>query len=86
MIFPVPLFLPTCQQEAVREFEYLRWMSPEEANVIFQLARVYRLVGDEVKAAQALAAARDIAPKSLNKIKRLLETVKDEVDDQMDEG
>ncbi len=45
---------------------------------MFQLAKVYRLVGDEVKSAQLLAAVRDIAPKSVNKIKRLLETVKDE--------
>jgi anaphase-promoting complex subunit 3 len=45
-------------------------------------------VGDEVKAAQLLAVARDISPKSLGKIKKLLETVKDEEvqDDPMDEG
>ncbi len=62
-------------------------MTPEESNVVFQLAKVYRLVGDEVKAAQMLANARDISPKSANKIKKLLETVKDELgDDKMDEG
>lgn len=55
--------------------------------MVFQLAKVYRLLGDEVKSAQTLAIARDISPKSLNKIKKLLETVKDEMaDDKMDEG
>ncbi|KAF6764771.1 hypothetical protein DFP72DRAFT_869216 [Ephemerocybe angulata] len=72
--------------EAIEDLEYLRRTTPEEANVIFQLAKVYRLIGDEVKSAQALAVARDIAPKSLNKMKRLLETVRDDGDDQMDEG
>lgn len=67
--------------------EELRGTSPEESNVVFQLAKVYRLLGDEVKSAQLLAVARDISPKSVNKIKKLLETVKDEGgDDQMDEG
>lgn len=62
-------------------------MTPEESNVVFQLAKVYRLVGDEVKSAQMLAVARDISPKSANKIKKLLDTVKDEFgDDKMDEG
>lgn len=73
-------------QEAIKDLEYLKRTTPEEANVIFQLAKVYRLVGNEVKSAQTLAAARDIAPKSINKMKRLLETVKDDLDDQMDEG
>lgn len=61
---------------------------------MFQLAKVYRLVGDEVKSAQLLAVARDVSPKSVNKIKKLLETMKDSEligeegngDDQMDEG
>lgn len=61
---------------------------------MFQLAKVYRLVGDEVKSAQLLAVARDASPKSVNKIKKLLEIVKDNErtgeepneDDQMDEG
>ena len=66
--------------------EALRDTSPDESNVIFQLAKVYRLIGDEVRSAQALAVARDIAPKSLNKMKRLLETVRDDGDDKMDEG
>ena len=67
--------------------EALRDTSPDESNVIFQLAKVYRLVGDQVKSAQTLAIARDVSPKSINKIRKLLETVKDEaVDDQMDEG
>ncbi|KAA1471266.1 TPR-like protein [Dentipellis sp. KUC8613] len=70
---------------AIADLEALRDTSPDEANVIFQLARAYRLVGDEVKAAQLLAVARDVSPKSINKIKKLMETVKDEMD-EMDEG
>ena len=55
--------------------------------MVFQLAKTYRLVGDENKSAQLLAVVRDIAPKSVNKIKKLLETVKEEsVGDKMDEG
>jgi anaphase-promoting complex subunit 3 len=61
--------------------------------VVFQLAKVYRLVGDDLKSAQMLAIARDTSPKSVNKLKKLLETVKDDErgvevshDDQMDEG
>lgn len=46
--------------------------------MVFQLAKAYRLLGDDVKSAQLLAVVRDVAPKNLNKIKRLLETVKDE--------
>lgn len=73
--------------EAVADLEYLRDSSPEESNVIFQLAKVYRLLGDEVKSAQLLAVARDVSPKSVNKIRKLLETVKDtEAADVMDEG
>ncbi|KAF9452292.1 TPR-like protein [Macrolepiota fuliginosa MF-IS2] len=72
---------------AIQDLEELRMMTPEESNVVFQLAKVYRLVGDEVKSAQMLAVARDISPKSANKIKKLLDTVKDEYgDDKMDEG
>ena len=41
-------------------------------------------MGDKVKSAQTLAVARDVSPKSLNKIRKLLETVKD--DEVMDEG
>ena len=71
----------------MRDLEFLRDSSPEESNVIFQLARAYRLIGDQVKAAQMLAAARDVSPKSVNKIKKLLETTKDEeAADEMDEG
>lgn len=74
-------------QAAVRDLEWLRDSTPEESNVIFQLARAYRLIGDEVKSAQMLAVARDVSPKSVNKIKKLLETVKDEeAGDEMDEG
>ncbi|KAK1232258.1 chaperonin-containing T-complex alpha subunit Cct1 [Marasmius sp. AFHP31] len=74
-------------ESAIKDLEYLRSTSPEEANVVFQLAKVYRLVGDEVKSAQLLAIARDISPKSIGKIKKLLETMKDEmIEDKMDEG
>lgn len=74
-------------QAAVSDLETLRSSSPEESNVVFQLAKVYRLLGDDVKSAQLLAIARDISPKSVSKIKKLLDTVKDETgDDRMDEG
>ncbi|KAI0062242.1 TPR-like protein [Artomyces pyxidatus] len=75
-------------EPAVRDLEFLRDSSPDESNVIFQLARAYRLIGDEVKSAQMLAIARDVSPKSVNKIKKLMETVKDEQagDEEMDEG
>jgi anaphase-promoting complex subunit 3 len=74
-------------QLAVTDLEMLRNTTPEESNVVFQLAKVYRLLGDEVKSAQLLAVARDISPKSISKIKKLLETVKDDAgDDQMDQG
>ena len=66
--------------------ERLRETSPEESNIVFQLARVYRLVGNESKATQMLAIARDMSPKSLNKIKRLLDTEKDGGNDEMEEG
>ncbi|KAF9069684.1 hypothetical protein BDP27DRAFT_1222171 [Rhodocollybia butyracea] len=72
---------------AISDLEHLRNSSPEESNVVFQLAKVYRLVGDELKSAQLLAIARDISPKSIGKIKKLLETKKDESGgDKMDEG
>ncbi|EGO20998.1 hypothetical protein SERLADRAFT_452141 [Serpula lacrymans var. lacrymans S7.9] len=72
---------------ALQDLELLRDSSPEESNVVFQLAKVYRLIGDEVKSAHWLAVARDISPKSVNKIKKLIETAKDEEeDDPMDEG
>ena len=74
-------------QEAVQDLEHLRDTSPDESNVLFQLARVYRLMGDKVKSAQTLAVARDVSPKSIGKIRKLLETVKDEsADEVMDEG
>jgi anaphase-promoting complex subunit 3 len=68
----------------VRDLENLRDSSPEESNVIFQLARAYRLIGDEVKSAQMLAAARDVSPKNVRKLQKLIETVKE--DEEMDEG
>ncbi|KAG6841674.1 hypothetical protein C0991_008312 [Blastosporella zonata] len=74
-------------ESAVRDLEHLRSTTPEESNVVFQLAKVYRLLGNEAKSAHTLALARDISPKSLSKIKKLLDTMKDEVgDDPMDEG
>jgi anaphase-promoting complex subunit 3 len=51
----------------------LKNVTPDESNVIFQLAKVYRLVGDVVKSAQLLAAARDVSPKSVGKIRRLVD-------------
>ncbi|KAI0253938.1 hypothetical protein BJV78DRAFT_1280665 [Lactifluus subvellereus] len=63
---------------AVRDLERLRDSSPDESNVIFQLARAYRLIGDEVQSARMLAIARDLSPKSSKKIQKLMETVKDE--------
>ena len=48
---------------------------------------MYRLLGDKVKAAQTLAVARDVSPKSLNKIRRLLETEEDQTgEDSMRES
>lgn len=73
-------------QTAIAELELLRDLAPEESNVVFHLARAYRLVGNEMKSAQLLAVARDISPKSLSKIQRLIDTVKDEEDSQMEEG
>ncbi|KAG6885993.1 hypothetical protein C0993_006109 [Termitomyces sp. T159_Od127] len=76
-----------CVQLAVRDLEHLRSTTPEESNVVFQLAKVYRLLGNEAKSAQTLALARDISPKSLSKMKKLLETVRDERGDEgMDSG
>ncbi|KAI0078189.1 protein prenylyltransferase [Panus rudis PR-1116 ss-1] len=74
---------------AIQDLEQLRSSSPDESNVVFQLARVYRLTGDKVKAAQLLAVARDVSPKAINKIRRLLETMPDTDggdDSVMDEG
>ncbi|KIY51024.1 TPR-like protein [Fistulina hepatica ATCC 64428] len=72
----------------VEDLEFLRNVSPEEANVVFQLAKAYRLMGDELKSAQTLAVVRDIAPKSMNKVRKLLELEKDTTvaSDPMDEG
>ncbi|KAF9246486.1 hypothetical protein BU15DRAFT_85246 [Melanogaster broomeanus] len=75
-------------KEAIEDLQKLRDTSPEESNVVFQLAKVYRLVGDDVNSAHWLAIARDISPKSVNKLKKLIDTVKDEEvgDEEMDEG
>ncbi|KAI1787926.1 protein prenylyltransferase [Ganoderma leucocontextum] len=73
---------------AVQDLETLRDTSPDESNVLFQLAKAYRLLGDEVKFAQLLAEVRDVAPKSVAKIRKLVDTVKDaDVGEEvMDEG
>ncbi|KZT11471.1 TPR-like protein [Laetiporus sulphureus 93-53] len=71
---------------AVKDLERLRETSPEESNVIFQLAKAYRLLGNNVKSAELLAVARDVSPKSVDKIRKLLETVRDPEADVMDEG
>ena len=72
----------------MQDLEHLRDTSPEESNVLFQLAKAYRLLGDEVKFAQLLAEVRDLAPKSAAKIRKLVDTVKDgDVGEEvMDEG
>ncbi len=72
----------------MQDLEQLRDTSPDESNVLFQLAKAYRLMGDEVKFAQLLAEVRDVAPKSMAKIRKLVESVKDPDvgEDTMDEG
>ena len=58
----------------------------------FQLAKGYRLLGDEVKFAQLLAQVRDLALRSAAKIRKrkLVNTVKDgdvgDLEEVMDEG
>jgi hypothetical protein len=63
-------------QPAVEDLEFLRNTTPEESNVVFQLPTL--LGANIVKSAQMLAVAPYIAPESRNKIKKPLETVKDE--------
>jgi anaphase-promoting complex subunit 3 len=61
----------------------------EEANIIFALAKVYRLMGNELESARTLAAVRDVSGAgSVAKIRKLLETVEDPSDgaEQMDQG
>ena len=65
-------------QAAIEDLKTLRDLVPEEANVIFQLARAYKLKGQTPEAQQTLLVARDIAPKDMNKLKRLMELSKDE--------
>ena len=77
------VYVFTPHQEALKDLQYLRDTSPEESNVLFQLAKVYRLLGDSVKFTQLLAEVRDVAPKSLAKIRKLTEGVDN---DMMDEG
>ncbi|OSD02868.1 protein prenylyltransferase [Trametes coccinea BRFM310] len=60
---------------ALEDLQYLRDTSPEESNVLFQLAKVYRLLGEDVKFTQLLAEVRDVAPKSLAKIRKLTENI-----------
>ena len=70
-------------QAAVQDLEHLRDTSPDESNVLFQLARAYRLKGDKVKFAQLLAEVHDVAPKSAAKIRKLVDAGQDA---DMDEG
>lgn len=70
----------------MQDLEFLRDLCPDESNVVFQLARVYRLLGDKVKSAQLLAVARDVSPRSVKKIERLLELSRDEDGSAMEEG
>ncbi|KAI8998827.1 protein prenylyltransferase [Trametes punicea] len=63
---------------ALEDLQYLRDTSPEESNVLFQLAKVYRLLGDDVKFTQLLAEVRDVAPKSVAKIRKLTESIRPE--------
>lgn len=68
----------TTLQAAIEDLEKLRDLVPEEANVVFQLARAYRLKGLAPEAQHILLVARDIAPKDMNKLKRLMDLKKDE--------
>ena len=69
------------------DLERLRDTSPDESNVLFQLARAYRLKGDETKFPQLLAEVRDVAPKSVAKIRKLVEMSEDVGEEEvMDEG
>ena len=70
----------------MQDLEHLRDTSPDESNVLFQLARVYRLMGEQEKFAQLLAEVRDVAPKSAGKIRKLVETSADVGEEVMDEG
>ena len=66
-----------CTQLAAQDLEALRDTSPDESNVLFQLARVYRLMGDERRFAQLLAEVRDVAPRSVAKIRKLVDMSED---------
>ncbi|KAI0637185.1 protein prenylyltransferase [Trametes polyzona] len=72
-------------KEALEDLLYLKRTAPEESNVLFQLAKVYRLLGDNVKFTQLLAEVRDVAPKSLAKIRKLAESIKPQ-EEVMDQG
>jgi len=66
---------------------HLRNIAPDESNVVYQLARLYRLMGNTVQSALQLATARDLSPQSMNKIKKLVETTEgDGSDGSMEEG
>jgi len=64
-------------QAALEDLLHLRNIAPDESNVVYQLARLYRLMGNTVQSALQLATARDLSPQSMNKIKKLVETTKD---------
>lgn len=58
--------------------------------MVYQLAKLYRLMGNTVQSALQLATARDLSPQSMSKIKKLVETTKDgeerDGDGSMEEG
>lgn len=74
-------------QAAIEDLKMLRDLVPEEANVVFQLARAYRLKGQTPEAQQTLLVARDIAPKDMNRLKRLMDLSKEVIpEENMEEG
>jgi len=74
-------------QAALEDLLHLRNIAPDESNVVYQLARLYRLMGNTVQSALQLATARDLSPQSMNKIKKLVETAEgDGSDESMEEG
>jgi anaphase-promoting complex subunit 3 len=65
---------------------HLRDLVPDESNVVYQLAKLYRLMGNTVQSALQLATARDLSPQSMSKIKKLVETTKEEDGENEEEG
>jgi anaphase-promoting complex subunit 3 len=71
-------------QAALEDLEHLRDIAPDESNVVYQLAMLYRHMGKSVQSALQLATARDLSPQSMSRIKKLVETTREE-DEQMEE-